>query len=230
MKRTIFLSVLMVCAAALAHRFEPSTRQFSERTEQSLMQQIPSTFGDWREVVSNVDPASLTVNTDDRNQQVLSVYSDTLTRTYTDSVGRTVMLALAYGKEQHQEAKIHRPELCYYAQGFSVVAKPSTSIALDDRRIVPANRLLTHSRTRVEPVTYWIRIGSSISTSAWQSRRVILQEGLNGRIPDGILVRVSSVVSTEDAIEPAFDLQQKFLRDLYTSVPNSTKSLLVGAI
>jgi len=41
-------------------------------------------------------------------------------RAYQNSQGQIVYLALAWGEQQRQEVKIHRPDLCYVAQGFKV--------------------------------------------------------------------------------------------------------------
>ena len=48
-------------------------------------------------------------------------YDDVLMRSYTNAHGEVVMLALAYGRHQRQEIKIHRPELCYTSQGYAVL-------------------------------------------------------------------------------------------------------------
>mgnify|MGYP003340463721 CR=1 FL=1 len=47
-------------------------------------------------------------------------YDQTLMRTYANSHGEQIMLALAWGERQRQDVKVHRPEVCYPAQGFAI--------------------------------------------------------------------------------------------------------------
>jgi EpsI family protein len=88
--------------------------------------------------------------------------------------------------------------------------------------------IATHPR-RIEPVLYWVRIGDTISSSAWQTRLYILKEGLGGRIPDGILVRTSQILRTQDGVPESHALQGRFLRELVEAMPNSGRDLLVPA-
>ena len=124
--------------------------------------------------------------------------------------------------------KIHRPELCYVAQGFQVGAKEHAALALNDGRSVALTRLIAQSSNRVEPVTYWIRIGEEISQSAWQSRLAILREGLRGRIPDGILVRVSTPYPKGQLAPHGYGIHSEFLRDLLSSLEPRAQRLLLG--
>jgi EpsI family protein len=87
----------------------------------------------------------------------------------------------------------------------------------------------THPR-RVEPVLYWVRIGNTISSSAWNTRLYILSEGLKGRIPDGILVRTSQIVRTTDGVARSHELQSAFLRELVDALPTEHKALLVPVV
>ncbi len=50
-------------------------------------------------------------------------YDDVLMRAYGNSQGDIVLLAVAYGRNQRQEVKIHRPDVCYTAQGFQLVER-----------------------------------------------------------------------------------------------------------
>src|SRR3981081_4614918 len=105
------------------------------------------------------------------------LYDQVLMRTYRrQSDGETVMLALAYGRRQAQEFKIHRPELCYYSQGYDVRFVGRSRVLLGPRFGVDSNLLLARNRARYEPVTYWIRVGDRISLSAWETRWLIFKD------------------------------------------------------
>jgi hypothetical protein len=73
---------------------------------------------------------------------------------------------------------------------------------------------------------YWVRIGDTVSRSAWQTRWYILREGVAGRIPDGILVRTSQVVRSAGQKEASVAVQQRFLTDLLGALPPAQRALL----
>ena len=56
-----------------------------------------------------------------------------------------------------------------------------------------ATRLETHLGQRFEPVTYWTVVGDHITTTGVNKKLTEMRYGLRGRVPDGMLVRVSSI-------------------------------------
>jgi EpsI family protein len=138
------------------------------------------------------------------------------------------MVAFAYGRRQTQEFKIHRPELCYYAQGFEVTALGKRALRLAATQDVESVALLTRNRTRTEIVSYWIRVGDRVVNNAWDARWLIFRNGVAGDIPDGLLVRASSLADTPLQLERELAVQQAFLSDLYAAVPAGTRRFLVG--
>lgn len=196
----------------------------------ALERMIPSRFGDWVEEQVSVDqvPTEVGRRTDQAHDRPL--YDQVLMRTYRrTSDGKLVMLALAYGRRQLQEFKIHRPELCYYSQGFDVKVIGGDDVSLDTHVRVASHQLLARSRTRFEPITYWIRIGNSISPSAWETRWILLKDGIAGYVPDGILVRASSLIERDSEIQPALRVQGMFLSDLYSSLSPQARIAIAGS-
>jgi EpsI family protein len=135
---------------------------------------------------------------------------------------------LAWGSKQRQELKVHRPELCYAAQGLQIIEQKNAQLALSPDSKLIATHMLTRGASRVEPVTYWIRIGDRISLSAWRSRMEILKEGVRGRIPDGILVRVSQALPSTASPEGSYQVQENFLQELYAVADPAGRRLLTG--
>lgn len=217
----------MLAAAVLATMLAP-VKLDAAGTDIDLEALVPKAFGDWRVVPSGIVQVDLTPRRDEE-RSTDDPYDQTVMRTYVRNDGAVVMLALAYGQRQRQEVKIHRPELCYAAQGFEVRAREAASLDLRDGQRVAVTRLLAQGGARAEPVTYWIRIGDEITPSAWQSRLAILREGLQGRIPDGILVRVSS--AQPRALldqQAAYRAQAEFLRELLAALEPRVQRLLIG--
>lgn len=222
----VTVGVLMAMAYGAAIALTPARNAVPEGSV-NLEKMIPQQFADWKEVKTGAIQMDLAPrNGEERSTD--QPYDQTLMRTYLRKDGAVIMLAVAYGRTQRQEVKIHRPELCYVAQGFDVGRKELVEMNLGGQATVPAYRLVSRNDRRTEPVTYWIRIGDKITTSAWQSRWRILIEGLHGRIPDGILVRVSQVVPTTEGIAGSYTTQEEFLRALNDSVDPSTRKLLTG--
>jgi len=197
-----------------------------------LESRIPTTFGPWRTLPDPTVQVALDTQ-QDRGAAVAATYDESLMRTYGDGQGHRVMVALAYGRNQRQEGKIHRPELCYVAQGSALDSSRPAVLASD---LVPGHairirRMVTRTRDQLELVSYWIRIGDTFPENAVESRLHILAEGLQGRVPDGILYRVSQVARTDlppQAQGAVFDLQERFMLDLVQNMSPSQRSVLIG--
>jgi EpsI family protein len=195
-----------------------------------LESMVPSQFGHWKEEANSIVQVATELDRTTGAEVNRPVYDQVLMRTYRrETDGAEVMLALAYGRQQRQEFKIHRPELCYYGQGYDVTSIGTRAITLSPLKRVASQALMTRNRSRLEPVTYWIRIGDQISQSAWQTRWTIFTAGLSGRVPDGILVRVSSLIQADSQSEQALEVQRLFLEDLYSALTPQAKKVITGA-
>ena len=199
------------------------------RDTPSLAALIPERFGEWSAEAETVLPVLLVADVlADAEAAQSASYDDVLMRTYKRADGASVMVAIAYGRRQTQEIKIHRPELCYSAQGFSVESLGERAVRLDSRVTVESRTLLTQNRERTEVVTYWIRVGEQVVNDAWGMRWKIFRDGLGGRVPDGVLVRASSLAATPGAAQRELELQHTFLADLYGAAPSRTRAFLAG--
>ena len=64
---------------------------------------------------------------------------------------------------------------------------------------VPVKRLVARQNSRNEPITYWITVGDKAIRSGIEQKMQRLAYGLSGKIPDGMLVRVSTIAADEPA-------------------------------
>ncbi|MET0497394.1 MAG: exosortase C-terminal domain/associated protein EpsI [Steroidobacteraceae bacterium] len=222
---SMVLGGAMLLTAVAAHVLRPTSEVAPNAA--ALEELIPREFADWSEAPGAIEQVNLKVPTDDAAGS-RAPYDDVLMRTYRRSDGQQVMLALAYGRRQRQEQKIHRPEICYYAQGFAVSYVGRRPVRLTDSLGVQSLQLVTTNRSRQEPVTYWIRIGNEFSESAWKTRWIIFRDGMRGDVPDGILVRASSIVDRDTASEGALQLQREFLSKLYAALSPGARKLVAG--
>ncbi|MGH6648082.1 exosortase C-terminal domain/associated protein EpsI [Aquabacterium sp.] len=226
--RTVTLTSLLLLAALLGTLLRPTIAEGQKRAP--LDGTVPRQIGDWRELPNpmvQVNTAVPTTEGTSRDQP----YDDLVSRTYVNSKGDHIMVALAYGSQQRQEIKIHRPELCYPAQGWQVESlKPATfPVPTAQGMGIPGFRLVAKQTNGkgYELVSYWIRIGNSYSDSAWKTRLSIVKEGLKGKMTDGVLVRVSQRSNSAPLTEDVFKRQEEFAAQLVAATAPEGKILLV---
>lgn len=221
MKRSLILMVMMMCAALGAWRMTPTLRLSEIKPRIDLEAQVPKNFGDWK-----VDPHVVPIlPSPDVQQRLDSLYSQVLARTYVNARGERVMLSIAYGSDQASEAtQVHRPEFCYASQGFQVSVVGEGQFDLDGLR-VPVRRIVGTQESRVEPITYWVTLDERATLPGVQRKLLQIREGLSGRIPDGMLVRVSSIDANRQA---AYALQARFVTRLREAVPGEVRSRYFG--
>jgi EpsI family protein len=222
---SIAIALLMAGSNVAAWVVKP--RQTMEQST-SLEQYVPQAFGDWKLLPTGYQQMALSVAEDGQRSEE-QPYDQVVMRTYRNSRGEHVMLALAYAKQQQQELKIHRPEICYKAQGYQATDHQLLDLKQADNSAIPAQRFFMTSGNRREAVSYWIRIGDDYPRSGTGARLSILEHGLHGQIPDAILVRVSSIVATADDADVAYLRQERFLADMVQAMPASAARLLVAA-
>lgn len=214
----------MVLAALLAWAYVPQPQ--SVATAPDLEALIPQHFGEWAMVGGAALPMSLVPQQELGEQTLNQPYDQTVMRTYRNGRGDEIMLAVAFGAQQRQEIKIHRPELCYVSQGFRVLSRTQDSIAYDGGGI-PLIRLVTSNDRWLEPVSYWIRIGDSFVRNGWEMRWELLKEGMAGRLPDGLMVRVSSAAALNTVeLGTEFDRHEAFVNDLMLALQEQGEFLL----
>ena len=153
------------------------------------------------------------------------LYNQQVTRSYTAPDQLPVMLLLAYGSSQGGMLQIHRPEICYPASGFHLTETRVTSIPLSDGHSIASRSFSANSDTRVEQVLYWTRIGHMVPTS-WSGQRVaVIQANLAGMIPDGLLVRLSTV--SADPAQAQATLK-RFAATMLSEMPVPARKMLIG--
>ena len=171
-----------------ARAMRPHEMPDAARNAVPLESFIPLDVGPWktdRAFDAFVRPADL-------QAQTYQIYQQVLERTYVHADGARIMMSVAYGRLQNDELQMHRPDLCYEALGFQVSESQPAGLPLAARTL-PATRLYAHKPGRPEPITYWMVLGDEVVASAQEFRRRQFLFGVQGRILDGMLVRLSSI-------------------------------------
>jgi EpsI family protein len=218
--KNFILLVLMLAASGLALALRPTEKMAAQSQAIDLETIIPAQFGDWRQ-----DATPSVQMVDPQQQEVIDkIYTQTLNRTYSNARGYRIMLAIAYGDNQRDSMQMHYPEICYPAQGFSLQAKEKGTLPMSNGPI-PVTRILTNLGSRNEPVTYWTTIGDKVFQGGVQKKLAEMSYGLSGRIPDGMLIRISSI---DPEVANAYEVQAQFAEQMLHALKPEYRKKLNG--
>ena len=212
--------VALLGAALVAYVLTPHRLMARTHDVFDIDSHIPKAFGDWSPLpgVQAIKPPPDGLEAEIYNQEV--------SRAFVDKEGHVIFFIVAYGESQSDRLQLHHPEVCYTAQGFRVTRPTTTKFQWSPSAApIPLTRLVATREDRLEPISYWMRVGYDVSNSNWARQGLKLGYGLRGWIPDGALLRVSTVGLPQDQ---SFELQDKFIRDLLNAVPPETRTFLVG--
>jgi EpsI family protein len=219
-RRNFFMLAFMMAASGLAWALAPTHHIADDGQKVDLEAMIPTQFGPWHEdqrhTITIVDPQ--------QKETMEKIYSQTLTRTYTDDAGDYIMLSIAYGTDQSDSKQLHYPDVCYPAQGFQILSTSIDAVKTDFGNI-RVKRLVASLGQRNEPLTYWTTVGNKVVVGSTETKLEQLSYGFHGQIPDGLLFRVSSIDHDTHA---AYAMQENFVREMLASVSANGRLKLAG--
>jgi len=217
----LLVGAVMVLAAGAALVLKPSRVQ-QDKAMFDLEEIILRSFGDWR-----VDPYIVLIPpTPDVEADLKALYAQSVSRAYVNSRGDRVMLMVAYGGDQSNALKAHLQEVCYAAQGFEIRSLSQDTLSFHGEAI-PVTRMLAVRGQRSEPVTYWLTMGDRVLLGRLDRLMVQLRYGLSGRIPDGMLVRVSNISTSPTR---AFKEHEEFIGALLGGMRRGEARRLFGSV
>lgn len=221
-RRAIAFALLSAVGASAAVALKPRSRASEVLAHIDLEKQIPQAFDGWQ-----IDKTIVPILPNPEVQAKLdAIYTQVLARTYINRRGERVMLSIAYGADQASEVtSVHRPEFCYRAQGFDVNGAGRHQLALGGRPLT-VQRLVARQGERLEPISYWITLGDRVMLPGWGRRLEQMRYGLRGDIPDGMLVRVSTIGLPPDE---SFAVQDRFIAQLRDGLSPDLRPRLFGA-
>ncbi len=218
--QAILASLAILSSAVLAQIFVPREMMVRASNSFNLGKIIPHQFGEWTSVpnIKLVEPES-----DSLGRQL---YSQELGLGFRDRDGHLVMLLIAYGPNQSARLQLHKPELCYTAQGFRITPTFQAEVAYREG-VAPLTllRLTAQRETRREPISYWTRVGDDVPIGAVDRNLVRLRLVLQGKIADGALIRISTLGLPEDE---AFKIHDRFIHDLLGAIAPEDLNFFVG--
>lgn len=217
-RRQMILGGALVAGAAIAYAREPRSDAppFKKGSFEKL---IPQNVGPWQfETASGLvlpPPDALS----DR------LYDEVVTRVYVSENNPPIMFLVAYSATQDGLLQVHRPEVCYPVGGFQLTRTLISPLQVEPDLAIPVRTFSAASPSRTEQVLYWTRLGADIPTSWAQQRMSVIRANLRGEIPDGILVRISTIQPDMDQAMPYL---KKFIGSLSAQVAPEGRKLLFG--
>jgi len=186
--------------------------------KQKLESVIPDKIGRWNYVSSS----GLVVPPED--QMIRALYSQLVTRVYSDGSGPPIMLLVAQSATQTGILQIHRPEICYTAGGYQLSAIEPHVVGLPWGRL-PTLSMSATSDSRTEQLVYWTRIGDHLPKSWREQRMVVAMDNLRRIIPDAIMVRVSTFGNDKTRALASMD---EFIVSLMNSVSPQVRRVFIA--
>jgi EpsI family protein len=219
--RPFLVLTIMLASAAAALAMRPDRPLARAPSSFVLEQAVPRQFGQW-----HLDPDShLELPSPELEAAVARAYEQTMDRSYVDDRGRRVMLSIAFSGDYDKGMQWHRPENCYPSQGFTIDA-PTVPVALTTPQgTIAAARLVARRGERIEPITYWFVLGGRQARFGLDLRLHQILDGISGRVPDGLLVRVSSI---DSEVSQAFATQSNFAAELMASIEPADRHRFLG--
>jgi EpsI family protein len=215
-RRKLLLGLLF-CSATAVSAWRTPTKRLDHLGQQKLDDLVPKKIGAWNFVANSglvVPPNDPLLN---------ALYSQQLTRVYSDGQNPPLMLLMAQSGSQTGFLQVHRPDFCYTASGYRISAVSPHKIALPSG-VLPASMMDATTGGTPEHVVFWTRIGDRIPGS-WTAQKIaVAEQNLRGIIPDAILIRISMISDDGAAARAAIDA---FVREMLYSIPPARRSVFI---
>lgn len=214
------LAVAMFLSGWAAHYLRPDKFLADTRSTTKIEDRLPVQFAGWK-----LAPVPGVLVNPQQNKLINSLYAEVITRTYMDAAGQRLMLSISYGRNQSDNLQVHKPEVCYPAQGFQVQSLIRGRMQVGNTE-VPVQRLETaFGAQRPEPVTYWTTVGDHAVASGTDKKLHEMRYAFDGYIADGLLFRMSSI---DRDSQRAFEMHRQFAADLYAALGPDERNQLFG--
>ena len=218
-RRSLFVGGGFAAVAGAAFAVTPR-RHEATLGHSRIADVIPTQVGPW----SLVQNGAMVLP--DADQQPSDVYDQVLARTYVGANLPPMMFLVAYGAAQSGLMKVHRPEVCYASSGFAIGGDRAVDVPLAGGGPIAARSFVASREDRDEQVLYWTRISDKFPRDLTSQRLLMLEMGVRGVIPDGVLVRCSTFARDASDAQAAI---LAFVKALLASVGPAGRALLVGA-
>lgn len=217
-RRDLLLGAMTLATAGTAYAAMPRKKIMTIGKGQ-LDKVVPLKVGPWEYETAS----GLVLPPPDQLEQLL--YDQQVTRAYSAQNQLPVMLLMAYGSSQSGMLQIHRPEICYPSSGFRLSDTRIMPMETQDGHDFPVRTFTARGDTRTEQVLYWTRIGNLVPASWAAQRLAVMRQNIEGYIPDGLLVRLSTVSEDEGQAQATL---RTFVRTMLAEIGPQRREMLIG--
>jgi EpsI family protein len=216
-RRAFVIGGALAASAGVAYARQPEVAAPQVKTEE-FEDWVPDNVGPWAVVSASgvVLPPPDTLR--DR------LYDNLATGVYAAPDAPIVMMLTAYNNEQDGVLQVHRPEVCYPVGGYDLTETEKVPLQAAGRTI-PANFFTASAPNRIEHVLYYTRLGGAYPRSWAEQRIAVVRANLAGNIPDGILMRVSTIGPDRADALPAL---RRFADMFVSAAPPPLQRLLIA--
>lgn len=186
-RREFLIGGALIGTAVIANAAAQRLASGRPALEQHLDRLVPELIGSWSR--SSANDILIPKGEEPEDEP----YDEVVTRYYTSASAPPVMLLIAYGSAQTGTAQLHRPEVCYPAAGFDVRSWPDVVLPVRAPSALTARVMTATAPGRIEQILYWSRIGNEFPTRNTGQRWAVLRSAMLGEVPDGALVRMSTI-------------------------------------
>jgi EpsI family protein len=220
--RAWLLCLLLIIVTSWGNQLKVRQQPLTPEQRIVLSDMIPRQFAQWQSIAAD---QVIQGQTNRLERLVKEVYVKDIARTYLNQENQQIMLSVAYGNNQLTEAMhAHRPEFCYQAQGFELAGIYDDRVTLN-QNVLPVRRMTAYRPGRHEVITYWMTIGQESLLPGFKRKWIQLKNGLTGHIPDGFVIRVSSIDKNP---KHAYQLHNTFIHDLFEHLDAGNRAHLLG--
>jgi EpsI family protein len=218
--KNMLIGLALLVAAITAVMLKPAQLVAEQGPKVDLETLIPKQLEGWQ-LDSSIMPLQASP---DQEEALKKIYSQILTRTYINSLSQRIMLSVVYGDGIDRQLDVHRPEYCYAAQGFQV-SQYTDQIIQTLFGDLSVRRMVATKGTRIEPISYWVKIGDKALSSTFERKLQKIKQGLTGRVGSGMLIRVSSIDNNKDL---AYKEQEEFINAMLKGMPDAQRKQMIG--
>ncbi len=132
--------------------------------------------------------------------------------------GDVVLLSMVMATDQRKLFRVHIPDICLPAQGWSVMDRNLQEIPLGPSRSLVATRLMTKKGNLTSQVLYWFTSNTRVVESKIIHRLLLVWDGVMGERTPGTLIQVMSPVRGSNR-ENVQQLQADFIEMMFPYFP-----------
>lgn len=217
-RRNFVTGAALLTASGIAFARQPTVSKPRLKAG-AIDEMVPKQIGEWE-----FESASgLVLPPSDEYSDRL--YDEIVTRVYSRDGYPPMMLLVAYSNLQDGMLQVHRPETCYPVGGYTLSESRELAVPLLSGLSITNRYFSAESVGRSEQVMYWTRIGEAFPSRWIDQRWAVVEENLRGRVPDGILVRFSTINPDADL---ALNHMKQFAAEMVMGMTPRARQLFVG--